>query len=646
MPEYRTPGVYIEEISGGPRPVQASSTTDTGFVAIVTLPTQFVPGRGLAAGMFLPGVEEQPLLAWNRALAFRPLGPDSDEAAPAADKKPAAPAGDKKEGAAAPAAAASAAAPAAGNRLARLVSEVLPGKWEVRPPSGDNAVAVASDKGDVLRFPVNRSLLSIRTADVKAAEWDLAWGADEQKVLELLGAFALQLQVKHSGSLGCVDKAGKPVTVDVNAIHEHMVGPAPSIRGMSGYVAWRLEFGEKLFKEILLESGQGITPNRAQAMWDGLTPNARKAWDQWLRSHPGLHRLEIAVQGFFENGGATAYLSVGVQAHGAAGPNKRSMLQECYDRVTSVAMLAAPGLEQSWQQAILDYAGPKGRGDLFAVLETPRFLFTKEPRGVALEDFRWVKGDSPYEVGVLEAIPSPKSTELRFLGFANDELLDRTIPRDDSGYGAAYGPWVIVDNPLSTGPHDRFVIAPPSGHVAGVIAATDLRAGGGVHKAPANEQMAGVANLVTEISDAEQGPLNVKGINIVRHRTGGGIRVWGARTVGSDANWRYINVRRLFLMVERSVRDAVNWAVFLPNNPRTREDLSGTIKSFLYSLWAQGMLDGATHSDAYNVKCDKENNSDIDVRSGMLTVDVMFRPVYPAEFVRIRFRQTPMEVPA
>ena len=136
-----------------------------------------------------------------------------------------------------------------------------------------------------------------------------------------------------------------------------------------------------------------------------------------------------------------------------------------------------------------------------------------------------------------------------------------------------------------------------------------------------------------------------KGVNLTRRFPGQRMLIWGARTTAQDVLWRYVNVRRLFLMVERSVRDAVNWAVFMPNTDRTRRDLATTIRSFLYSLWSQGMLDGATHNQAYSVKCDGENNTDIDVRNGMLTVDVMFRPPFPAEFVRIRFRQTPMEVP-
>ena len=631
MPEYRTPGIYIEEVSGGPRPVQASSTTDTGFVAMLTLPTSFLAGRGAATGLWLPGPEEAPLLAWNRALAFRSLPAPAAEPAPRPTSRRGAAAAEGATEAAPAAAAAPPAAPASdGNRFQKLVSEMLPGRWTIKPPVGDSVIVMTSDGGDTLRVPVSRTLMSeITVKDQKV--WEMAWGADEQKVLELFSGYAVQNQVRHSGNLACVDPSGAPVTIDLAEIHDRLAGPAPAVTGMTGYHAWRTQFGESLFIELAQTAG-GLNQTRSQAMWDTLPSDARKAWDQWLRAHPGMRRLELALQGFFENGGTRAYIAMGVMADGAAGPAKRAFLEASFDKVSSVAMVAAPGLDFGWQQSILEYAGIAGRGDLFAVLETPR-------------PFRWTEGSTPYEVSILETVESSQCAELRFLGYSADEVLDRVVPRDENGYGAAYGPWLIVDNPLSVGPADRYVIAPPSGHVAGVIARTDLRAGGGVHKAPANEQLLGCADLVTEISDREQGPINVKGINIIRHRSGGGMRVWGARTTGGDPLWRYVNVRRLFLMVERSVRDAVNWAVFLPNTDRTRRDLATTIRSFLYSLWNQGMLDGATHQQAYTVKCDKENNPDIDVRSGMLTVDVEFRPPYPAEFVRIRFRQAPMEVP-
>lgn len=639
MPEYRTPGVYVEEVSGGPRPVQASATTDTGFVAVLSLPDSFFAGRGEAAGLWVPGPESEPLLSWSRALAFRALSAPADAApapeAPAAEG--AAPEAPRRRAARAP----EADAPT-GSRLQRIINENLPGRWTLRPPSEETLV-LTNDSGDVLRVPVNRTLLSV-TATERGKEWDLAFGADEQKAVELLGGYAVQAQVAHSGALACINTGKGPSRIDVAAIHDRLATTAPMVTGMSGYHAWRSQMGESIFLELAQEAG-GLSLVRAQGLWDNLPSAARKAWDAWLRSHPGIRRLELALNGFFENGGARAYLALALQARGAAGPNKRGFLEASFDKAQNVAMLVAPGLDHGWQQAILEYAGPAGRGDLFAVMETPRYFLTREPRGTALGTARWTEGHAPYEVGVLETVETAASNELRYLGFAADELLDRVVPRDEAGYGAAYGPWIVVDNPLSTGPQDRFVIAPPSGHVAGVIARTDLRGGGGVHKAPANETVAGVVDVVTEISDREQGPINIKGINIIRHRAGGGLRIWGARTTGSDPLWRYVNVRRLFLFVERSVRDAVNWAVFLPNTDRTRRDLATTIRSFLFSLWSAGMLDGETHTAAYTVKCDRENNSDVDIRSGVLTVDVTFRPPYPAEFVRIRFRQAPMEVP-
>jgi hypothetical protein len=385
-----------------------------------------------------------------------------------------------------------------------------------------------------------------------------------------------------------------------------------------------------------------MSPSKGEVVWDSLPAAAKNAWNNWLRTHPGMRRLELAMIGFFANGGATAFPAVALQAEGTAGPAKRSFLEKAYDGASAVAMLAAPGLEFGWQQAILEYSGPAGRGDLFAILEAPRYLLTKAPRGVDVNEFRWTKDGGPYELKELQTLAEPVAKELRFLGFAADVVLDRCTPRDDKGHGACYAPWMIVDNPISTSNADKYVISPPSGLVAGVIAGTDNRAG--VHKAPANEQVLGVSELVTSVSDKEQAALNMKGINIIRHRPGAGIRVWGARTVAADALWNYVNVRRLFLFIERSVRDSVNWAVFQPNNNETRSSLKNSIAAFLFRCYNEGMLDGDTWSDSFTVQCDKENNPEADIRAGMLTVDVQVRPVFPAEFVRIRFSQTPMQV--
>jgi len=632
MPDYRTPGVYIEEISSGPRPVQASSTTETGFVAVITLPTQFVPGSGDAAGMFLPGGSEDVHMSWNRARAFRRLTDSGVAAAPADAAKAA-----KKGAKAAPPA-------PVGNDFGSLLSDILPGKWDVRAPTGENKVTMSSEKGDMLRFPVSRALMSIKVDSASKAEWDLSFGADSNKVMELIATFAEEQSIPHTGNLPCIDAKGKPKSIDINAIHSRMHGTAPSFSSMDGFHAWRGEFGARLFQEVIVEADSSISFSKAEVIWDSLNGKAKGAWQSWLRSHPGMRRLELGVNGFFANGGATAFPAVAIQPEGAAGPGKRGFLEKAFDGASAVAMSCAPGLEFGWQQAILEYCGPAGRGDLFAILEAPRYLLTQPPRGVGVNDFRWTKEGGPYEVRELQVLPEPAANELRFMGFAADVVLDRCTPRDDKGHGACYAPWLIVDNPLSVSAKDKYVIASPGGFIAGVIAGTDNKAGGGVHKAPANEPVLGVAELVTSVSDREQASLNVKGINIIRHRAGAGIRVWGARTIAADALWNYVNVRRLFLFVERSVRDSVNWAVFQPNNNQTRNNLKNSIAAFLFRCYNMGMLDGDTWSDSFTVQCDKENNPEADIRSGLLTVDVQIRPVFPAEFVRIRFQQTPMQV--
>lgn len=465
MPEYKTPGVYIEEISAGPRPIAASSTTDTGFVAVLTLPTSFVPGKGKAEGMFLPIAEANPLLSWNRALAFRSLLLAAPEEAPAAAAPAAAPAAgaDGK-----PAKPTTAVAPKDDNRLKALISEALPGKWELQPPTPDNTITIKGESGDTIRFPVSRTLVST----TQKGEWDLSFGADELKVLELIKGFAIPNDIGHSGSLAAADEKKKPATIDVEAVHNALAGSAPALSSLTAYEEWRYEFGEKLFVQIVAQSAK-TTEAKAKATWDTLPAEGRAAWHKWLRSHPGMHRLEIALLGFFENGGATAYPTVVIQPAAGAGPNKRSVLEAAYDTVTAVAMLAAPGLKRDWQQAILDYSGPKGRDDLFAVMETPRYFLTRNPSDMPVDELRWTKDESPYEVEILQTQGDAQARELRFNNFSNEQLLDRVIPRDDVGHGAAYGPWFIVDNPLSTGSHDRYVVAPPAGHICGVIAATD-----------------------------------------------------------------------------------------------------------------------------------------------------------------------------
>jgi phage tail sheath protein FI len=204
----------------------------------------------------------------------------------------------------------------------------------------------------------------------------------------------------------------------------------------------------------------------------------------------------------------------------------------------------------------------------------------------------------------------------------------------DSKYGALYYPWIKVADPLRDG---ELVVVPPCGHMAGIYARTDTIRG--VHKAPANEIVQGALALEQQITKSEQDSLNPIGVNCIRAFPGRGIRVWGGRTLSSDASWRYINVRRLFNFVEKSIEVGTQWVVFEPNDMDLWERIKRDVSSFLTRVWRDGALFGATPEEAFYVKCDEELNPP-DVRdAGQVIIEVGLAPVKPAEFVIFRISQ-------
>ena len=203
----------------------------------------------------------------------------------------------------------------------------------------------------------------------------------------------------------------------------------------------------------------------------------------------------------------------------------------------------------------------------------------------------------------------------------------------DSKQAALYYPWIEVMDPLTNRP----IMVPPSGHVAGVWCRTDATRG--VHKAPANEVIMGANGLAFQVTQAEQGGLNKVGINCIRSFPGRGIRIWGARTLSSDPEWRYINVRRLFNFISESIQEGTQWAVFEPNDARLWGRISASSSSFLNRVWRSGALFGTDAAQAYFVKCDAETNPPEDVDAGIVTCEIGIAPVKPAEFVIFRLSQ-------
>ena len=202
----------------------------------------------------------------------------------------------------------------------------------------------------------------------------------------------------------------------------------------------------------------------------------------------------------------------------------------------------------------------------------------------------------------------------------------------DSTYAAMYHPWIQV--------FDRSVgqpgFVPPSGAVVGVYSRTDSNRG--VHKAPANETVF-CTGLSVNYTKGEQDILNPEGVNLVRALPGQGIRVWGARTASSNSAFKYVNVRRLFIYVEESIKANTNWVVFEPNDTELWGRVSMTISSFLDGLWRAGMLAGDTPDQAYFVEIGPTTMSKDDIMNGRLICNIGIAPSRPAEFVIFRVTQ-------
>lgn len=227
---------------------------------------------------------------------------------------------------------------------------------------------------------------------------------------------------------------------------------------------------------------------------------------------------------------------------------------------------------------------------------------------------------------ILDSKPGHNATET--LAFRN------TL--NASHYAAYYWPWVKI---TPAGSIQRHII-PPSGAMAGIFAYTDTQRG--VHKAPAGTiigRMKSVSGIERLVSKAEQDGLNNKGVNVIRSFPGSGINVWGARTISSSAEWRYVNVRRLMNFIEKSIDDGTQWVVFEPNDPSLWKNIERNLNAFLRGVWRSGALFGDSEEFAFRVRCNAETNPSETIELGQVITEIAVAVVKPAEFVIFRIRQ-------
>ena len=576
--EYHTPGVYIREVDSGAKPIASVATSIPGFLGMFKFepPTDAIAISGQAGDKSITGKVVPKLVDASGKIAG-----NTDEAVTALTE-----AFRLKRGSV---------------RNVKTLMELNGHKPAFsKGGAGKTKITIGKDA-----LEVDEKLLDatgkVITEDDAAVEELLngihaTFAIDKPKpktAKDLLEVYGFDFQEARATSM----------------MGEYSVAPFP-VTNKSEFFRWLQSF----FAQYLVETrsiedlvGAAIDDpdDAADAVFEALAnDDSLKSEFREFLSQPSVFNFVCGVNGFYDNGGSKSYVYLmGVQDLDVSiRENQADKLGlYAFDDCDDMAIHVAPGLSFNQQREMLEHC--ETRKDRFAILDGPIV-----------------------------------------------SMGDMEIPASDKGYGAIYVPWLKVTKPSwyaggqdinIKGPLRRKVIkadktelyVPPSGHIAGVYARTDSDRG--VHKAPANELVMGITGLSQKINAIEQGQYNDRGINVIRIFKDRGIRVWGARTLAtkSDPSWKYVNVRRLFIMIEQSIMQGMQWAVFEPNDHTLWAKLTRDTKAYLMRVWRSGALFGKNAEDAFYVKCDDETNPRYLIDAGQVNIQVGICPVKPAEFV-------------
>lgn len=542
---FHTPGVYVQEIESGARPLEAVSTSNVGFVGIVPLrvgpEVRWADARGEGKV--------------RRLLA--PIGPEER---------------------------------IRGEKVDTLIADLGLQRTEVTDLG--RFLALFGHRA-TFRTEGERTVVEIGKTKVSAPATDLD-GKGQVLVADRTHVHSLLDDLAQRGLLL------RPQPASVTEVVEAFGGSG--VRLSASATTFALG-PEKICNPTQFQS---FLRRLHQQWWEAARgPAAPGPCDADVVDFfniPEVRRFVLSVSGYFRNGGSIAYPYVvcaeggDIPLHDPSAP--RFGLGAFDDLEHDLQILCGPGLSPARQKEVLEYC--ERRGDCFAILDGPA---------------ERLSGEGIEKAGLL--------------------------PASDRGFAAMYVPWFRVANPFQdkSKRYDAEIVVPPSGFMAGIYARVDGQRG--VHKAPANEVVAGIAGLAWHINHHEQAAYNQRGINCVRDFGGRGVRVWGARTLStlSNPSWRYINVRRLFIMVEKTIQLGSQWAVFEPNDSKLWARLRRNIWAFLHRVWASGALVGTTAEQAFYVKCDDETNPKEEVDAGYVNVEIGIAPVKPAEFVVFRIGQ-------
>lgn len=583
MAEYLSPGVYVEEYDSGATPMQGVSTSTAGFVGLaergpVIGQPQLVTSFADYKRMY-GGYLSQAAYGSNRFLPYAVEQFFANGGARAYIMR--AVPGDAK----------------AGSRTTGVLklTAANPGAWA----EDLRVVLTPASKAKTQVLAVNGADLTLKNAD----------GFNPGDVVELFdGKTAAHATVKSV--LDKVVTLDAPCTLDVA---DTKVGTAKYIKTCEITLTARLGETVETFENLSLKPDalNNVCVKTAKSDLICVEVTAAKApaapapkeKDKDGKEIPASAPKAASIVPYELCGGSGSELVLTLQggSNGSVltvtpdaflgkddGPGKRTGLQ-AFQENGNVSIMAIPGVTAPEVQASL-IAFCENKKSCFAILDVPMEL--KKTNDVA--NFR--------------------------------DMYDST-------YAAMYHPWLEMYDAGSK----RSAYFPPSGAMAGIYARTDIERG--VHKAPANEVVRGCTGLSCAYNEGEQDILNPIGVNLIRSFTGRGIRVWGARTISSNGLWKYLNVRRLFIYVEESIKANTNWVVFEPNSTTLWNRVTRTIETFLATCWRDGALAGSTPSEAFFVECGPTTMTQDDIDNGRLICQIGIAPVKPAEFVIFRITQ-------
>jgi uncharacterized protein len=581
--EYHTPGVYIREVDSGPKPIASVATSIPGFVGLFSFhpPHDAVAITGSDGARQLRGKVVPQLMDTNGKIT-----------------------GDGAE--------ATTALTTAFKLKPRNVKDV---KAYLELHGSKGAKAPKFEKGTKGRVKISVDTKSMEVAEVIMDLQGKVVTDNDQLVEDLLNQLHETFELAAASPRTAADVLSaygfEVKGTEGTALRSEYSIPPVAITNKAEFFRWLQSFFAQYLTETrpveeLVGESFDDAEEAADAVFEALGKDEalKKEFRDFL-SMPSVFNFVASVNGFYDNGGGKCYVYLmGVSDLDCSiRENQADKLGlYAFDDIDDMAIMVAPGLNHFQQKEMLEHC--EVRKDRFAILDGP---------------------------------------------IVSDGSMD--IPASNKGFGAIYVPWVKITKPSwftgnqdhikVTGPNRRKLIkaeknelyVPPSGHLAGIIARVDTERG--VHKAPANELVMGITGLTQNINRIEQGQYNDRGINVIREFKDRGVRVWGARTLAtkSDPSWKYINVRRLFIMIEQSIMVGSQWAVFEPNDQTLWKKLTRDVRAYLMRVWRSGALFGATPEEAFYVKCDLETNPRYLIDAGQVNVQIGICPVKPAEFV-------------